>query len=41
MQLHKLHGIGHRAGHTLLLLAGPSAHIPTLVGLQRFAETHC
>jgi 2-polyprenyl-6-methoxyphenol hydroxylase-like FAD-dependent oxidoreductase len=34
MQPHKLHGIGHRAGHTLLLLAGPSAHIPTLVSLH-------
>ncbi len=34
MQPHKLHGLGHRAGHTLLLLAGPGAHIPTLVDLH-------
>jgi hypothetical protein len=34
MQPNKLHGLGHRAGHTLLLLAGPGAHIPTLVDLH-------
>ena len=33
MQAHKLHGLAHRAGHTLLLLAGAGAHIPTLVDL--------
>ena len=30
----KLHGLAHRAGHTLLLLAGPGAHIPTFVALH-------
>jgi hypothetical protein len=34
MQSHNLHRLGHRAGHTLLLLAGPSAHVPTLVDLH-------
>jgi 2-polyprenyl-6-methoxyphenol hydroxylase-like FAD-dependent oxidoreductase len=34
MQPNKLHRLGHRAGHTLLLLAGPSAHVPTLVDLH-------
>jgi hypothetical protein len=34
MQPGKLHGLGQRAGHTLLLMAGPGAHIPTLVDLQ-------
>ncbi len=34
MQAHKLHGLGHRAGHTLLLLAGPGAHIPTLLNIH-------
>jgi hypothetical protein len=33
MQSHNLHRLG-RAGHTLLLLAGPGAHIPTLVDLH-------
>jgi 2-polyprenyl-6-methoxyphenol hydroxylase-like FAD-dependent oxidoreductase len=28
---HKLHKLAHRAGHTLLLLAGPTAHVPSLV----------
>ncbi len=41
MQPHKLHALAHRAGHALLLLAGPAAHIPSLVelhaGLQRNA----
>ena len=30
----QLHGLVHRAGHTLLLLAGPGAHIATLVDLH-------
>jgi len=34
VRAHKLHGLGHRAGHTLLLLAGAGAHIPTLVDLH-------
>jgi hypothetical protein len=34
MQPRNLHGLAHRAGHTLLLLAGPGAHIPTLVDLH-------
>jgi 2-polyprenyl-6-methoxyphenol hydroxylase-like FAD-dependent oxidoreductase len=33
-QPHKLHGLGHRAGHTLLLLAGPGADIPRLADLH-------
>jgi hypothetical protein len=33
-QPHKLHGLGHRAGHTLLLLAGPGADIPTVADLH-------
>jgi hypothetical protein len=34
MQPDKLHGLAHRVGHTLLLLAGPGAHIPTLLDLH-------
>jgi hypothetical protein len=34
MQPDKLHRLAQRAGHTLLLLAGPDAHIPTLVALH-------
>jgi 2-polyprenyl-6-methoxyphenol hydroxylase-like FAD-dependent oxidoreductase len=30
----KLHALAHRAGHTLLLLAGPTAHSPTLLDLH-------
>jgi FAD binding domain-containing protein len=37
----KLHALAHRAGHTLLLLAGPARHSPTLLdlhaALQKFA----
>ena len=34
MTPHKLHALAHRAGHTLLLLAGPAAHTPTLLDLH-------
>jgi 2-polyprenyl-6-methoxyphenol hydroxylase-like FAD-dependent oxidoreductase len=34
MRAGKLHALGQRAGHTLLLLAGFGAHIPTLVDLH-------
>ena len=30
----RLHQLAHRAGHTLMLLAGPTAHVPTLVDLH-------
>jgi 2-polyprenyl-6-methoxyphenol hydroxylase-like FAD-dependent oxidoreductase len=30
----RLHQLAHRAGHTLMLLAGPSAHRPTFVDLH-------
>jgi 2-polyprenyl-6-methoxyphenol hydroxylase-like FAD-dependent oxidoreductase len=30
----RLHQLAHRAGHTLMLLAGPAAHIPTLIDLH-------
>ena len=40
-QSHKLHALAHRAGHTLLLLAGPTADTSALVqlhaDLQKFA----
>jgi 2-polyprenyl-6-methoxyphenol hydroxylase-like FAD-dependent oxidoreductase len=29
----RLHQLAHRAGHTLMLLAGPTAHVPTLTEL--------
>lgn len=41
MPPHRLHGLAHRAGHTLLILAGPTTHTTALVDLhaavQKFA----
>src|SRR5262249_40382526 len=30
----RLHELSHRAGHTLMLLAGPSAHFPAVIDLH-------